>query len=167
MYLSVDSYIRVVAAQGHKFSERQMKAVLDGIQRTQRTVPHVEGPHQTGIVLRREKDWERPIGLVALFPIEFEGENFAEIGVRFWEPTNVKHRVLLHGLYALFEHYRGAIARVYASNRPVKGLLQRGGFRLMKRWKEQETSETGTISRTIELYGVKREEFYALWDGER
>lgn len=160
----------VVAQVGqYEFSQRQMKAIVDGMNKTQRTVPNVEGPNVCYIIMRKEDDWDRPLGAFFLFPIEYGGESFAEIGVRFWERSNVMYRFILRGLYLLFEHYAGAIARVYANNRAVKGLLQRGGFRLMKRWSQDDVfiakdGQWHETSRTIELYGLKREDFYALWD---
>lgn len=142
-------YLQVVNAVEYAFTDEQKQVIIRGMDATEKTVPHREGDNYNFIVLRRGA----PIGLFAIFPRE---NNYAELGVRFWDGRSSVGRLLTAGLYLTFEHYQGALAVVYQNNRTVKRLLQAGGFKFLDYQREPMTG------RTLEIHGVDREHFYRL-----
>lgn len=142
----------VINARTHEWTEKQMQTILDGMERTSDTVPGVVGENYCFALMRGEE----PVGFFFLFPMP---DNYCEVGIRLWGCSLFQVRLaVLSSMATLFNVYEGALARVYSNNKSVKRLLQRAAFGLIEIRKEESTG------RTIEVYGVKREQFFRVID---
>lgn len=89
-------------------------------------------------------DDETPFGLLSAIDM---GDGLVEVGARFWEKRNRTGLILSDWLSELLRTYSAVMVRCYRTNQPVKRLLQRGGFRLVK------------LEGRLEFYVVTRQTF--------
>lgn len=116
-----------------------------GIRSVQETVPHrpVEEHERLSQFFVVDGDGV-PFGLLSAIDM---GDGLVEVGARFWERRARTGLILADWLSELLRTYSVIMVRCYRSNHPVKRLLQRGGFRLVK------------IEGRIEFYVVTRDSF--------
>ncbi len=108
-------------------SPEQRAIIEKGYEDTQGTVPFVDGAPDDRVWVF-DKD-ERPIGSLSAKVLN---DNTVEVGLRFWERSNVSALLAAEWIEGLLDQYPVVVARCYPTNWPVKKLLQRGGFRLLK-----------------------------------
>lgn len=103
----------------------------NGIQAVAKTVPArplLEGETLTQFFVLDE--YGVPFGLLSQIDL---GSGIVEVGARFWENSPRIAYILADWLEGLLAgSYSVLVARCFKTNHPVKKLLQRGGFRLVK-----------------------------------
>jgi len=114
-----------------------------GIRDTNGTVPHIPvDPVEQVWVLDHGGV---PIGLLSLLPTG--DERIIEVGARFWDQNPRIGYILADWIDGVLRRYDVVVARCYRDNWPVKKLLQRGGFRLIR------------IEGKIEFYTVTKDTY--------
>lgn len=101
-----------------------------GIRSVQATVPHrpvADGERLSQFFV--VDDDGVPFGLLSAIDM---GDGLVEVGARFWEKRARTGLILADWLSELLRTYSVIMVRCYRTNQPVKKLLQRGGFRLVK-----------------------------------
>lgn len=144
--------LTVVPGKGKNWTDEQMRIVNEGIERTQGSVPSLDGQFDAFIVL----DGETPVGLFSIMPTGKAGA--VEVGVRFWDRRNTAARVMGRGLAQLFRHYEIVVARCYANNMSVRRLLQRAAFVLLGTERRD--------GRSVHIYACKRPDFFRVMPKE-
>lgn len=125
----------------------QQRAILEGIDKTQRHVPHLDELFDTYVILKEDE----PVGLVSVRPVNEVG---AEVGVRLWKEGSFLYRMLAESLDGLFNHYDYVVVRVFTNNVRVKRLIQGAGFNLL------DIEKMG--GRSVEVHGVDRVTFRTI-----
>lgn len=105
----------------------QLAVVEAGYEGTQGTVPYIEGAPDDRVWVIGKND--EPIGSLSAVVLS---DTTVEVGLRFWEFTPVIGFIAAEWIEGLLDQYPVVVARCYPTNWPVKKLLQRGGFRLLK-----------------------------------
>ena len=119
----------------------QVAYVQTGIKATNKSVPMINTTSEITFLVNQD---QVPVGMLSLMHIS---DTSVEVGARFWERVPTAAFILSDWIEDLLRRYDAVVARCYASNRRVKRLLQRGGFRLV------------IIKGKIEFYAVSKDTF--------
>lgn len=113
-----------------------------GLKETQPSVPVVPGPATRQFWVMDAEDIPR--GLLSEIEVN---EDVVEIGVRFWDANPANMLIADRWMREVLTRYRVAMARCYSSNKGIKRVLQRAGFRL------------DMIQDGVEFYAVSRDTY--------